>query len=353
MNSNDDKEFLEKIESVLRTARNPTGARNIIALLFPKAEKVLKTYVPGDRMDRWEQKRSRRISQAEFALTYFGLDPSPLVWSREEIDEIIKSDNPESVLINARRRIEFAQQIDRPRLRVMLLDALNGAFEESYPFSQAWLDALIASSPYFIVNSDEDHTMFGTDNLERLRWALRSALDKMEVAKRSVMMLEAIEKAADLSLLCDFVRSYTSDWHPRAAGGDNNRSYFGEKDRELRTALLLRVRQVAAAGGLWSQANPSRILWFWWSCDNEEEVKRFTKSAMDELSSLRGMLIAPIGLVRSSNGNYESVAPYWSGVVDLDELALRAKALQESTANQDDYNLAERFLLALKRGKER
>ena len=99
-----DEAIRKEIEMAIKRAKNQKGAANILALLFPKVEKVLKTYVP-DSMDNQERIRARRISQKDFAQSYFGLDPQPLIWTRADIESIINANQPSALLAEAQRRI--------------------------------------------------------------------------------------------------------------------------------------------------------------------------------------------------------------------------------------------------------
>lgn len=351
--TDDDEAFRERIEAVLKGAKQPDAARNILSLLFPKAESVLKTYVETSSADASGRKRSRRISESEFSPSYFGLDPQPLVWTKAEIDQIINSGDPASMLFDAQRRIELAPENERPRLRSIFLDALNGAFEGAHPFTVKWLKALVDVSPYFITNPDYEPEMFGIDNFQRLRWIIRSGFERVDPNPRFEAFADVIPQSRDLTLLCDYVRTYTPDWNPK--GGTREVSggpYFGGRDKELRRLLLDQVKSLASSKAIWSQADPGRLLWFWWSCDQEDEVKEFTSAALEDPDGLRSLFRAALSLVRSSGGNYQSVSRGWSSIVNLDDLAARAKILDDSRSSSEDRALAQVFLAALDRGRK-
>ena len=174
MEEREDKLKVE-LEKMLKRAKNQNGASQILAMLFPKVENVLKTYAP-DSMNAQERVRARRVSVENFAESYFGLDPRALVWSRADIDEIVKSDQPAALFAEAQQRIERAPKVEQARLRTILLDSLNGAFEESYPFTLGWLIGFVDASPYFLKNKDESPEFFGSDNLQRMRWIVLGAI---------------------------------------------------------------------------------------------------------------------------------------------------------------------------------
>jgi hypothetical protein len=68
-------------------------------------------------------------------------------------------------------------------------------------------------------------------------------------------------------------------------------------------------------------------------------------------AGLRGLLDITVGLVRSSEGDYERVnVSVWSKIVDVDELAARAEAL--SRDHREPYRrVAQRFVDALEKGR--
>ncbi|RDV04991.1 hypothetical protein DXH78_10710 [Undibacter mobilis] len=74
---------------------------------------------------------------------------------------------------------------------------------------------------------------------------------------------------------------------------------------------------------------------------------------MQDIDSLRVLLEIPLSLVRSSAGNYRHVGKFWSSVVDLDALKIKALRLSENgDASEADRRRVAEFIEALKRGKE-
>lgn len=345
-----DEEFRKSIEAALKRAKNPAGAANVLALLFPKVERVLKTYVL-DSMESGDRTRSRRISEANFAQSYFGLDPQGLVWSRADIEEIIRSSNPSALLVEAQRRIELAPEADRVRLRSILLDSLSGAFSELNPLTAEWLLGFLEASPYFIINRDDSAELFGSDNLQRMRWVIIDGVKNYDSRRRYDIFVFAIQNAQDLTLLSVVVRGHTTDRWSEAKNEAREKDFFGAWGDELRDRLLTRIREVVRIGRFWEQADPGALLWFWASTGFQEEVRRFTDDAMDTAVGLRVLLSASISLVRSSSGNYEQVSSYWTKVVDLEDLESRARAWALESSSEDQA-LAQRFLAALDRAKK-
>ena len=98
---------------------------------------------------------------------------------------------------------------------------------------------------------------------------------------------------------------------------------------------------------MWSQADPNTILWFWWGCDCETEVQKFTAGALLQTNGLRALLDLAVVLVRSSAGKYEQVSPQSARIVDLKALEIGARRLSEESASSEDQTLAQRFLTAL------
>jgi hypothetical protein len=190
------------------------------------------------------------------------------------------------------------------------------------------------------------------DNADRLRWVLIHALEQLLPENRAGLVRAVIPRLSDISVLCDLVRTIAGDRNPNGERTERELSGFGELTDTIRDELLGRVRYFAQTNQIWSQSQPNRIIWFWWGCDLETEVRNFTNVTMDTYGGLRGLLKATVSLVRSSGGDYEHVhVPTWSKVVDIDKLAARARSLM-SGSDETDRHLAERFLRALDRGKD-
>lgn len=122
----------------------------------------------------------------------------------------------------------------------------------------------------------------------------------------------------------------------------------------IHVELLARVRRLAKSNkDFWLQANLAAILWFWWGCDLENEVRKFTDTAVHTKVGLLGLLKAAIGRVRSSSGDYERVPKSWNHVVDLELLAKQAASLlTDSQSTDEERMLTKRFLKALELGAE-
>jgi hypothetical protein len=350
----DEKKLADLLENVLSRAKSREPAKNAVAQLFPRAEAGLRTYVPRDSGARGERKRQHRISEKDFALAYFRLDPQPATWSRSEIDLVLNSPDPFKALGDVQERVNGAREGERPRLRRLFLEALDGSFNVRRPLSLAWLRALLEFAPSFVAAVDESTVFLYTfDNADRLRWIIIHAFEGLLPENRAALMLAVIPETKDVSILCDVVRTIVRDQHAKGAGDERSSAGFDESTDAVRDVLLDRVRSLAQSNQIWAQSQPDRILWFWWGCDLEAEVREFTTRAMNTDEGIRGLLNATVTLVHSTEGNYEHVAvSSWSKIIDLDRLASYASAWR-SRSNESDRGLAERFLKALEEGKKR
>jgi hypothetical protein len=349
----DDKKRSELLETMLSAAKLREPVQNALAQLFPKAETVLRTFVPRESDDRNGRKRQRRLSEKDFAPAYFRLDPQPASWSRSEIESILNSADPGQALTEVESRVRASTQQDRSRLRRTFLEALDGAFDVRRPFSLDWFRALVDFAPSYVAARDDAARLWYTfDNADRLRWVVIHALRVLLPENRAQLILAVIPQAADVSLLCDVVRTIARDRHEQGAKDELENTSFGDSTETIRSLLLERVRSLAQSNQIWMQSQPDRLLWFWWGCDLEAEVKEFTKRAMNTEEGLRGLLDVAVSLVQSSEGDYEHVGySSWSRIVDLEELAQRAKNLM-AASNESDRRLAQRFLDALEKGRK-
>src|SRR5262249_46307469 len=116
-----DEKLAESLKALTDAARNPEGARNILALLFPKADQILETYVPTEHPEQaHERMRARRISHRDSAPVYFRLDPTPVSWSRPELEEIMEL-GPEKAFAVVEERVSKFPEKDNAHLRRLFI----------------------------------------------------------------------------------------------------------------------------------------------------------------------------------------------------------------------------------------
>jgi hypothetical protein len=346
--ADDDERLKKAIEQALLNATQPDAARRALALLFPKAAAASEAAVPSGAPSSQERSRSRRISMADFATAYFRLDPQKATWGRSEIEETLSSPHPLEALKVVEERLSAAAEDDRPRLRRLFLTSLDGAFGPTRPFTAEWLRAIVDVSPMYIAAIDESRSsIFRVDNSQRLLTVVMRALEQLSPPDRARVILEIVPEVHDLSLLSELVRGLAGDRHPDGAR-DDRRSGLGESVDGVREALLVRVRQIAQNGEIWSQADPAKILWFWWGCDLEAEVRAFIDRAMADRDVQRSLMEITINRVYSTAGDYDRVRrSTWSKIVNLDDLQKHAREFTSENASDEDRRIGQRFLDAL------
>ena len=340
----------QKVEKLLSEARHPDASRNLLALLFPKLNAQLKVILPLTPEEEGERKRENRISQREFAQSYFGLTPDTLSWGRQELEEVLNV-APMEAMRKAEERVNAAAEKDQPRLRRQFLDALDGAFSSERPFTGEWLQALVDHSRLYLKASDPTQSLLHyVDNTQRFRRAIYAALNAMAPPVRGEVFEEAVTRASELSLLCAFFRTVVGDNNTYGVT-NRDREYFGHQTEHIRSLLLGRVRSLSATTSFWLQASPGDLLWFWWGC-NEEEVREFANKAIDDNVGFQSLLTVTVHRVLSTGGDYDAVSLEWSKIVDLDRLEERARQLVQLAASGLERQLADKFLAALKSGRE-
>lgn len=262
-------------------------------------------------------------------------------------------ENPKESFEYVNDRLNKTKAEFHARFRRQFLEALDGAFSSGRRLTQPWLDAIVESSRVFIDANDEtSRALVSIDNVDRLRWIVIHGLQQLDDVTRVKMVLAAIEKAEDLTLLADILRTILGDVHPEGSKSTVEAAGFGEESNQVRSSLLSRVRSLAESSSFWDQARPPDLIWFWWGCDKEAEVKEFTARSMQSSEGLRALLHACVNRVRSSSGDYDSVnRKTWSKVVDLEKLERIGKAkLDSSTTSVEDRVAVQRFLSALEVG---
>jgi hypothetical protein len=232
------------------------------------------------------------------------------------------------------------------------LELLDSRFGAAEPFNQEWLDAIISASPQLLLERDEEtRSLFSVDNEDRIRWIIAHGLKTLLPAARATILKSAIQKASDLTVLTDVVRSLVGDLRSAGSKGKGEDD-LGNEGGAIRTLLLQRVKEAASTGAIWNNARPSRLLWFWWGASADNEVKSFTADAMNSDVGLRTLLDATVNRVKSTAGDYDSVQRGWEEIVDLEALKQHAEKLTSSSNNEGNIKLAQRFLDALQRGRD-
>ncbi len=351
MNEVDRKKLEASLSSVLIKARNPEGAKNILAMLFPKAENVLRTFITGES-DANTQKIKRRISQKDFTADYFSLSSQTDFWSRSEF-ETVMAGLPQEAFNQLREKVEHSTEQKKSDVRRVFLDLLQSKFTSTQKLNQEWLDAIISASPYLLSKKDEDSQFFfSVENEDRLRWIIVRGLRQLSTPDQINLLKSAIQTAGDLTVLTDVVRSVTGDSNPDGSKTTRQDFSWGTERTIIRDLLLGRIKSASETGEIWTQARPDRLLWFWWGTDAAGEVKSFTERAMSSPIGLKKLLEISVSEVKSTAGNYERVPSSWEKIVDLDALAKFASELLKTKNSDIDDKLARRFLAALARGRE-
>lgn len=340
------------LEHLLSRAKSREGAQNTLAMLFPKAEQTLQTYVPSDGLDEWGQKAKRRISQIDFAQNYFRLEPNTTSWGRNEIAEALS--DPLKAFSMLREKLDRVESSERSRTRRIFFELLDSAFLGGKKIDANWLKAIIRESTTFIKEDQERvRTFFDLGVQERFRIIILHGLQNVNMDERCELLSDSILAAADLSLICDVIRSILADSNPEGSREKHRRIDLGASGEEIRLMLLNRVRDLARSGEIWSQAAPDDILWFWWGSNFVSEVQSFLNEAMNTHEGLVGLLRVTVSTVVSSSGNYERVSrKMWSKLVNLDELEARAITFLASSYDDFERKSAERFLKAMERDRD-
>lgn len=335
----------EKLVAVLRGAKNEEAARAALSIMFPQAKGYLGTEML-DTLHRENERNSRRIEKADFAKTYFRLTPNSALPSKDDFEATIFSE-PTDVFRDYDLRLTSASEKDRPSIRRSLIELVGEALRDSATDREAWFVALMDHA--YIVSSTEGWeslALFDSSMEDLTRAMVTQALKDLSETERIRLIGAAIDKATDISLLCELMRLLAGD--VASGGASHSGNALGAEASDLRIRLLDRVRTLAADGMLLDQSQPGEILWFWWGTGNGDEVLTFTKQAMETPDGLRVLLQTPLSPVRSSAGNYEKVdRASWNKVVDL--RALEEKAFHLSLQGHADGPIAQRFLIALGR----
>jgi hypothetical protein len=347
-----DEALKKRLDSILSGVKNREGAKNTLALLFPKAERALKSYLSSENANVKANILNRRISQKDFSANYFTLSPATNAWGITQFQNLFK-EGPDKLFDELNRRLELAKSEDHSDIRRLFLELLDSLFSSKTLITKEWLDRILVESPAFLRERDRGRPSYiGVENEDRLRWLIVNALTRLSEGDRAELLKDAIAEADDLSVLSDVVRSIAGDLNPEGAKDRNEEAGLGVQTDAVRDILIEKVSHLAKMNDIWRQANPSHLLWFWWGANKTDEVKDFTNRTMDTAEGLRGLLKITVTTVISSAGNYDHVNKSWPKIVDISKLTTHAQRLLIKPGDDDLKQLAVKFLAAVERGRE-
>ncbi len=209
MTESDDRKLKTSLDGLLSAAKKREGATNALALLFPKIERALHTYIP-ENASILERRRQRRISQRDFTENYFALSPQAASWGQSEFKAAIKGTAHAAFdALNIKiSQTPLQHQSDVRRVFIELLDA---EFRSGRSLTDEWLKAIVEESSGLLTKKDEQPGLFSVENEDRLRWLIINALEKLPIEERATILKSAIQDAPDLTVLADVVRSMAED----------------------------------------------------------------------------------------------------------------------------------------------
>lgn len=342
-----------KLESLLAEAKEPEAAGEALAMLFPRVARLIDAVVSVDPEQGNQRTLQRRISKQEFSSAYFRLSPDPIVWGRSELDELATSSDPQSAFAKLFERLDAASVSDQPRLLRIFLETLEATFQAGKKINHSWLRAILDEAENILKYEGQKSSSFlSFGNSDRLRILIITSLRELGTGDRDRLVSDVISEARDISILCDIFRSIAGDLPESGARGGRYGFDFGPSTGKLRAQLLDRVKWLANRGAIWSQSKPENLLWFWWGCGQEVEVRAFLADEMKSLQGLECLLNVPVTTVHSTGGDYEHVnVEAWSKIVNLGELEAAAHRLNVPSEDERRQAQANRFLKALEKGR--
>lgn len=351
MTDESESETARLVKLMVSEAANKEAAAKSLALLFPSAERTLKTYANIDRQGGAE--RHRRIANREFTASYFSLEPTFKSWRKSDFTRLLAS-GAEGVFDSLADEISVFPSDQQKILLKSFLDELRNEIGRSIPITSQWLTSVFHFAPQiFAMEADSEREAFGVSNANRLEWLAIEMLERAPNSERGDLFLTAVSQTSDLSLPCSIFRTIEGDINPEGASKNRHRAAsLGEQSNQIRIDLLDKVRGVANSGCLWTQARPRWILWFWWGCDVESEVRAFIAKNLHQASTLRSLADAMISIVSSSSGNYFSVnLESWQRLVDIDRLLKSLEGAQLDTPTTEDKMILSQFKQAIENGR--
>lgn len=344
-----DEKLKAEVKVLLDGAQNRDAAGDALVFLFPKLSGSVDK--PFSTEDYGNRSIDRRISKRQFARNYFTLTPDRTHPSKLQLQELMKA-GPEPFFNRLSALISAVDEGQRMDVLNTWFDFLEGSLPESEIDYNHWFLSLLEFLSNLNIEIDwRREPIFGVTAAERIQFLTIGFLRKLSRFQRVSSMMFAIERASDISILCDVLRRTVGDIQPEGASQKDD-FFDREAAEELREALLSRVRELAYQGGLAEQNTPAEILWFWWGSGHTDEVRAYTAMLMKTEEGLRVLFDMPISVVRSTGGNYERInRESWSKLLDLSQLEVLANEMTLKL-NGPLKAEAERFLQALARDQD-
>lgn len=254
---------------------------------------------------------------------------------------------PADALVVLEHRLASTPLAEQPELRRRALEAIAIASTERLASARAWSEALLAGAP-ILLNGRLD----ARANEERLARLVIDLLARQPRAERAEILESVLATPIDLSMPCMVMRVTCGEGSFEPGGDADENAFFGAATRALCRDVLDRVSALGDSGGLWSQASPGEMLWFWFTFGEEQRVYATTKSAIRQSRAVAALLDATIDRVAVEGRDMDAVAVRrWSRVVDLHALETEALRLSVSAPFREDRERARRFLEAYSNGK--
>jgi len=257
----------------------------------------------------------------------------------------------------------FAPLTDHERLiwREALVASLGDQLAARPQMLDDWMKSLLLYGPELGRAADGIRLLDGgrepgleafEDRLGRLLATHLAILAPQDRARCFAEALEGLAGAKeDISLACAVFRSLSAEGGEEAVS-DRREDCFGTATQVLRDSLYDRIQGLARSGALWSQASPATLLWFWFSCGQEQEVYQFTQKAMRDPAFAARLFAVPVDRLLSDGAIHEVVlARRWSKLLDLHGLEKPALDAALQGATRDIRKSARRFLDAFANGK--
>lgn len=256
-----------------------------------------------------------------------------------KFDTWLLSGCPAAGLAELKAEFEALEQPDKSVSRETLLEVLEKTFSSGKNGLEDLLSAIFALSPLLI--SPKDFVRAGEQVFspeERLAGLATKVLAQLSPVARGEFISKLVQEINDISLLCGV-------W---VAGPDMD---FGPETENLRNSIMHRVEKMWKSGEIWMQSSPAQILWFSWTCQ-EQETYVLVQRAYNNPKALQALLEVAIERRAAAHGEFDLIlVRRWSKILDFQGLEAKALELSLNGASRHERARARRFLTAFGNGK--
>lgn len=305
MKRKDRKFEKDELSSLFSNAKNTEAAGNALEFLLQEFERSFENvFPPKPNSVKYKELAFNNIDQSHI---YFGLDPFS-DGNKNTILEAISNNafSPKDFELLLTSEITRKSNLDEDAAKPILEILSRHFFHQEKEFDEGWASAIINSATNILATRNHQSNQSLSNSIHLSRISLRKFLQSKSHDKQAELILQQIEIQEDISFLCYFIRSVSGDSRRDLRGSSQHTNTFGNHIEDIRRRLLMKARHLADINELMNQAYPIDILWFWWGCDDNENLLKYIERALKSDETALAILSTFVRKYRE-DGNFDHI----------------------------------------------